>query len=594
MSRPIRDLAGDFPAFGPDDWTALAQAAIGERDFARTLVRRTPGGIERGPVFFDRPASRPGTALPDQTNPHLPWAIQQDFAGGDLPSANAAILEDLAGGVSQIGLRLDHSGEAGLAIRTAAEAAELLDGVDLALAPVFLSPRTTRDEAEPFLSLIQDAASRGPSLRGGLGLAPGDPAGFALAAELGETLDHVEILHIDARVVHDSCGTEIHELAFAASALNCAMRGLLDAGLSPDRAASRIGLTLAADADIHAGIAKFRAARRIWAAILDAFRVSPARQRGRIHAVTSFRMLSANDPWTNLVRNAAAGFAAGCASVDGLTVRPLTDALGRPAAFGRRLARNLQILLQEESHIGRVADPAGGSYLHETLTDRMAEAAWARFQTLESEGGFASALSDGPFRDEIAAARDALIEAHATGSEALIGVSNFVPAENRPVLSADTNWQACLPRSPFAAFRVAAPFEALADLGNAAPDEKRTVFLATLGDLADFNARATFASRRLAVGGLRAAGGDIHASLDAMVAAFKASPARLAILCGSDEAYARSADRAAAMLREAGARAVWLAGAPNPAFGNIDHFIHLRSHVIEDIRSAFEALEIAS
>ncbi|MEE2567106.1 methylmalonyl-CoA mutase family protein [Hyphobacterium marinum] len=593
MSGPIRDLAGDFETFTPAEWQALAQRAIGDRDFQRTLIRQTQGGLARGPVFFETKAPRPLTALPAAVDPYRPWGIAQGFSDADPETANSAILEDLAGGVSDLVLKIDPSGKHGIAVKSVSDAARLLDGVDIVLAPVFLDAGTTPDIAEHILPLLEAARKTSGELRGGLGLTPTDADGYALAARLGDALPGIETHLVDARAIHDAGGTEVQELAFAAAGLNRAMRGLMESGLSADLAAQRIGVTLAVDADIHGGIAKIRAARRIFAAILEQFGVSSEHRRPRIRAVTSFRTLSASDPWTNLIRTATAGFAAGCASVDALTVRPLTDAIGRPSAFGRRLARNLHIMLQEESGIGRVADPAGGSFLHETLTESLAKAAWEQFRILEGDGGYDAAVSGGPFAGEIAAAHAALIERHATGRDTLVGVSQFVPADVKPILAADTDWQANLPPSPFAPVRIAEPFEARHARSSTAAKDKRTVFLATLGTLADFNARATFAAGRLAVAGLAVSEAAPYETRDALIATFKKSGSPLAVLCGTDAAYGEAANETAAALKEAGATAVWLAGAPDPDFTEVDHFIHMKSHSLDDADAAHAVLEIA-
>lgn len=593
MSGPIRDLAGDFETFDAAAWRALAEAAIGERDFDHTLIRRTQGGLARGPVFFESTAHRPGAALPAAVDPHRPWGIAQGFSDAEPETANAAILEDLAGGVSDLVLTIDPSGRRGIAVNTAPDAARLLDGVDIGLAPVFLDAGTTLEIVNLFVPLLEVAAAKTEVIRGGLGLALDAADGYALAAGLGEALAGIETHTVDARAVHDAGGTEVQELAFAATGLNRAMRGLLEAGLSADVAARRIGITLAVDADIHGGIAKIRAARRVFAAVLEPFGTSQAAQRPRIRAVTSFRMLSASDPWTNLIRTATAGFAAGCASIDALTVRPLTDALGRPNAFGRRLARNLHIMLQEESGIGRVADPAGGSYLHEHLSEDIAKAAWAQFRALERDGGYTAAISGSTFSGAIASAYEALVDRHATGRETLVGVSQFVPSETKPILAADADWQANLPPSPFAPVRIAEPFEALHARGRSASKDQRTAFLATLGTLADFNARATFAAGRLATAGLATCGAAPYADRDALITAFRKSGARLAVLCGTDTAYGESANTTATALKAAGATAVWLAGASNPDIDQVDRFINLKSHSLEDADAALAVLEIA-
>tara|TARA_R110002073_G_scaffold54781_1_gene140884 strand:+ start:11288 stop:13123 length:1836 start_codon:yes stop_codon:yes gene_type:complete len=595
MSASIRALTGDFPAKSPEDWERLAETALKGRDFARTLVRRTPAGLDRGPVGFDSGLDRPANTLPRDANSHLPWAICQSISIADPVVANAAILEDLQGGTSAIELKLQTRAASGIAVQSYAKLAQVLKGVDAQLAPVWLSAGTTVAQAGWLADWFQNATHDTSTLRGGFGLSADDEEAFEFAVATQHQYPLVEVIRIDARSVHDAGGNEVQELAFAAAGAASAMRGMIAAGLSADDAVRRIGLTLAVDTDIHLGIAKLRAARRIWADIMSAFGVSPQYRRGHLHAVTSFRMMSRQDPWTNLIRTATAGFAGAAGTADALTIRPLTDAIGRSTAFGRRIARNLHILLQEESHVGRAADPAGGAFLHESLREELAQRAWTAFQALESAGGFAAAISSPHFAAEIAEAHGNNLKSYATGRQTMVGTTAYAQVEARPAETSDADWSANLPASPFKSVRLAAPFEALRDRADAASASGKPplAFLATLGEMADFNARATFATQRMAVGGIESTEANVHASQAATVLAFQDSGAELAIICGTDEAYAEDARALVDALKAAGAKAVWIAGAPNDALPGADHFIHLRSNTLEDISLALDVMGVA-
>jgi methylmalonyl-CoA mutase len=338
--------------------------------------------------------------------------------------------------------------------------------------------------------------------------------------------------------------------------------------------------------------------------MMDAWGVSDDRAALYLHATTAERGLSAIDPWTNLIRAACAGFAATAGGADALTITPMTRASGRSTPFSRRLARNLHILLAEESHAGKVNDPAGGSYLHETLSHRLAEAAWSEMQRIIGLGGASAAMRSDAWKADIAKAADSLMKLVSTGKEPVIGVTAYPDLDPRVLKADDAAYSPpSVSGSAFgdqpvdsvplpAPMRTAEPFEQVrAKVEAAAP---APVFLATLGTLPEFNARAGFAINRVGVAGLRATPAMVHDSVKACVEAFKASGSALAIICGSDEAYGDHAAELASALKAAGANAVWLAGRRDsaPADAAIDHAIHMRSDALEDARLAARAMGV--
>lgn len=580
MSEDIRELARGFPAQSAGDWRELALGALKGADFDRTLVRTTPDGIRRGPVFFERPDD--AAPLCPTRDAFLPWAIRQSHGEADPAKANANILADLAGGVSEIGLRLDQDGTNGIAVSSAADIERVLRGVDQSIAPVNIEAGGL-DGAH----LLAEVLKQAPDTKGGFGLPPGSP----IAAELAKQFPNMRLIAVDARAVFDAGGSEVQEVAFMACGLAEAMRGLIDSGVDAERAARGVEVRLAADADIHLTIAKLRAARIVCARIVEAF--GAAGVSTPLHAITAYRMMTRRDPWTNLIRVTAAGFAAAAGGADAITIRPVTAALGRPTPFAQRVARNLQIMLQEESHLGRVADPAAGSFLHETLTRELAQQAWSLFQTLESEGGYETAVDGDAFRKRIADARAGHEKAYRSGKESLLGINAFPELHSRPVDALpghDIGHDA-----PFEPVRFAAPFEAFRDAAEEYEKKaghRPTAFLATLGSLAEFNARATFAQNHLAVGGVEVSGAAERADTGACVAAFKDGGSALAVICGSDAAYEAQASELASALKQAGAKAVWLAGRPLDGVSGIDRFIHMRSDRLDDLQDAHAILGV--
>ncbi|PWB84302.1 MAG: methylmalonyl-CoA mutase, partial [Methylocystaceae bacterium] len=404
----------------------------------------------------------------------------------------------------------------------------------------------------------------------------------------------------DARVIHAAGGAEAQELGFAIAAALAYLRALDDIGLAPETARELVSFRLAADADEFVTIAKFRALRRLWARIEAASGLTPAPIH--IHAETAWRMATRRDPWNNLLRTTLAAFGAAIGGADAITVLPFTQALGTPDEFARRLARDTQLVLQEESHVHIVDDPASGAGGIEALTEGLCERAWSVFQQIEAEGGLAAALEKGSFQGRVAetAARRAQNIARArdkiTGAnefpdigEAPVSVLAPLDASSFDVAPAD----GALRTPPLRARRLAEPFEGLRDRSDealAAGGARPRVFLANLGSVAAFTTRANFAKNFFEAGGIEAIFGEENAAL---AEAFRASGAKLACLCSSDAIYAEKAEQAAHELAEAGAR-VYLAGRPGEAearlrAAGVAEFIFAGNDMFDVLQRAFEA-----
>jgi methylmalonyl-CoA mutase len=269
-----------------------------------------------------------------------------------------------------------------------------------------------------------------------------------------------------------------------------------------------------------------------------------------------------------MLRTTIAVTAAGVGGADSITVLPFTAALGLPDRFARRVARNQQLILLEESNLYRVADPAAGSGGIEALTSELTKAAWALVQDIERTGGVAAALEQGLIQTTVAATRAARQAAVAKRRDALTGVSDYPSLSERSVkvlnIARVAPAQQAAQFEPLPSLRLAEPFERLRDASDATLTRTGTrpkVFLANLGRPSDFTARATFAKNFYEAGGIETIGNDGFKNRDDMLAAFKASGARLACLCSSDKVYAADAADAAQALSTAGA-VVHLAGRP--------------------------------
>jgi methylmalonyl-CoA mutase len=280
--------------------------------------------------------------------------------------------------------------------------------------------------------------------------------------------------------------------------------------------------------------------------------------------------MTRRDPYVNMLRATIAVFSAGLGGADAIAVLPFTRALGLSDRFARRVARNTQLVLLEEANLAKVADPAAGSGGIEDLTEELCRAAWSLFQEIERAGGVWAALEAGLIQQKVAAVRTQREAAVARRKDVLTGTSEFPDLAEAPVAVLDVPpvalapYPAALTFEPMKAIRLAEPFEALRDASDrvlAQTGARPKIFLANLGTLAEFAARATFAKNFFEAGGIEAVSNDGFANQDESIAAFRASGVKLACLCSSDGVYAREATAVARALTTAGAH-VYLAGRP--------------------------------
>jgi methylmalonyl-CoA mutase len=345
------------------------------------------------------------------------------------------------------------------------------------------------------------------------------------------------------------------------------LRALEAAGLSLEDARDAIQARLAADADQFLTMAKFRALRLLWARVEQACGLAP--KPLFVTAETAWRMLTRRDSDVNMLRATIATFSAGLGGANAISVLPHSLAVGLPDAFARRVARNTQLILLEESNLAKVADPAAGAGGIETLTQQLCDSAWALFQEIEKAGGAFAALQAGLLQSKIAtvrAARDADI---AKRKSVVTGVSEFpnlneaTPDVLAPAPAPIQHAKEAIAFEALAPIRLAASFEALRDRSDTIlkqTGKRPQVFLANLGKPSDFTARATFAKSLFEAGGIAAIDGEGTTDPAALAGAFKASGARLACICSSDALYADHAAAAAKALQEAGAKHIYLAG----------------------------------
>ncbi len=394
-----------------------------------SFAGHTVDGLDIEPLYDASPES-------SRVRADAGWDIRARVAAADPAEANILAHEALGGGATSLLL------DAG-ALASAVDMAQALDGVVLEAAPVALDAGLGGPLATEWLA---GAAKGAPSAKLALhldplgafaaaGRSPG-PIGahLARAAEIGASLagtyPEASLFLASGRAAHEAGGSPAHELGMVAAAAVAYARALADAGLPPQAGFARIVLGLSADADVLVSVAKLRAARRIWTRIVSVCGVeAPA----RIEARSSHRMLTAADPWTNLLRLTLAGFAGAVGGADAVVLGAFTDALGRPTERARRLARNTQLILMEEAGLGRIADPAAGAWAMESLTDQLARQGWSFFQAIERQGGLVAALMSGLISDEVAKVRATREAEIGEGRWPILGVTDFPDPEPLPV-----------------------------------------------------------------------------------------------------------------------------------------------------------------
>ncbi len=525
------------------------------------------------------PFVRGGDALRDVKSG---WKVAEAFPadGSTAQESNGLVLLGLTEGVSALVLQVGATDSSAAGVPPA-ELGRLLDGVFLDLVPVMLKivgdGSAYVDAADVLLTLLtgldDDQRSR---LSVDLGADPltaqlaGQPAPslgdvVTTAGKVAGYGGHVRAITVDGPVFHNLGANASWELGASIAAGLAYLRLLVDAGLSTAAALKQISFRFAADDDQFMTIAKFRAARQLWARVADVVG-EPEAGAATVHASTSLAMMAQRDPWVNMLRTTVAAFSAGVGGADTVLVHPFDIAIrggfpGTARSFARRIARNTQLLLLEESHIGRVLDPSGGSWFVEDLTSELAEHAWGHLQGIEAQGGFAAASEyiSGHI-GEIAKRRTDDIAHRRT---ALTGVNEYPDLSEIPLPQGDS-----LPT----VLRYASDFETLRNRSDVLLNKtggRPTVLLLPLGPLAEHNIRTTFTSNLLASGGIEAVNPGPLDATGVGQAVADVGGAEIAVICGTDGRYANEVSGVVEAGRQAGVAHILLAG-PEKAAAEAD------------------------
>lgn len=424
-----------FPIPSPADWRAEAEKALKGKPL-EGLVHLDADHLTIRPLYARANATDAVFAPRASDADGRAWDLRTQVEGDDPEAVNAAVLADLEGGAASVIL-------SGAVLADSEPLGRALEGVALELAPVALDAGLDGPNAANALAVVAKGSPRAKlrfhmdpltafTVTGGSPRTIEEHLSLAAntAARHAGAYPEATFFLATGRAAHEAGASAGQELGFAAASAVAMLNAAVEAGLSIDRALAGTVLGVSVDAEYFDSLAKVRALRLIWRSIAAAYgHDTPA----IIEARSSRRMLAAKDPWPNLLRLTAAGFAGAVGGADAVVLDGFSRASGRPDAFARRQARNTQLVLMEEAQLGRVADPAAGSWFLDHRTRDLAEAGWAEFQRIEREGGIVASLRGGALQQRILTARTTGKQKLADGAAHLVGVTKFVDADVRPV-----------------------------------------------------------------------------------------------------------------------------------------------------------------
>lgn len=618
-------LFTDFPPVSTPEWEAVIAKDLKGADYNKKLVWRTHEGFSVRPYYRSEDLNgmptvhaKPGK-FPYLRGKHEkgnPWLIRQDFdVNLDKPTeANTKAHELLSKGVESLGFRLDLQSEPTLDSIT-----RLLKGIDLHAVEINFTGGTPTIKVLPFIiQYIEQSRYKADRVRVTVDYSPltnlalngkfccdkdSSYEGLENALKQAESYPCIRVIGINGHIFHNSGSSSVQELGFSLAMANDYIQDLQEKGFTIDQIAPKIRFNLAVGSSYFMEIAKFRAARLLWAKMTEAYQPSTEEAKKlSIHAETSRWNMTVYDPYINMLRTTTESMSAVISGVDSLNVLPFNTPFSKPDGFSERIARNQQILLREESYFGKVADPAAGSYYIETLTLSIAQHAWDLFLEVDQLGGFRKAFMQGFIQNKIAEVANKRDMNIATRRETILGTNQFpnfteiadsakikseAVTRPEPVKTTDSEAQ------PLTPYRGAQAFEELRYRTDTS-SKRPKVFMLALGNLAMRRARAQFSCNFFAVAGFEVVDNIGFANVDEGVEAALKAKSDIIVICSSDEEYATLAPEA---FRKINDKAIFVvAGDPeckaNLEAEGIKNFISVRSNLLETLKNYQKMLNI--
>ena len=620
MTANKEKLFGQFPPISTAEWKDKVIADLKGADFDKKLVWRTNEGFNVQPMYRaeDIVGLKTTDSLPGEypyvrgTKCNNEWLIRQDIFVENPQEANRKALDLLNKGITSLGFQI------GRDQITPESLASLLNGINAEKVEL------------NFISCIKNASKIGEELssyfkkqgidlqkvKGSIGFDPfkrilKHGRDFPKYADMAEQvinsvseLPGYRVLMADAFMLNNAGSYITQELGFALAWGNEWLSVLTDKGLTVDKVANRIKFNFGISSNYFMEMAKFRAARMLWAQIVSAYKPNcDCASKIEMHAQTSQFNMTIYDAHVNLLRSQTETMSAALAGVNSITVTPFDITYKQPDEFSERIARNQQLLLKEESHFNKIVDPAGGSYYIETLTASIAEEAWKLFLEVEDAGGFYAALRSGFVQNTVNAAAESRRTAIARRKEILLGTNQYPNIHETALdkIVAETghscgchHHEECTPEMPaLHTVRGASDFEALR-LATEKSGKRPKVFMLTIGNLAMRLARSQFSGNFFGCAGYEIIDNLGFDTVQAGVEAAIKAKADIVVLCSSDEEYATLAPEAYKLLE--GKAIFVVAGAPESMEDlkaqGITRFINVRSNVLETLKEYNTLLSI--
>ena len=627
MANKEQKLFAEFPPVSTEQWESVIAVDLKGADYEKKLVWRTAEGFNVRPYY--RAENLDGIKYLGSQCGEFPyvrgtgkdnnWRIVQTIEVGCPKEANAQATVLLTKGVESIGFVI------GDKEFSAADLDTLLSGISVKNTELVFSGCATKKVAGLFIdkmdkegvdpetvraSFVLDPIVKKLTLKGTMACKNGQCKGFENLASLiskGAAYKRIRFVNVSGEIFHNSGSTIVQELAFTLAAGHEYVVKLMEQGLSVDQVAPALRFSMAISSNYFMEIAKFRAARLLWANIMAPY--NPSRgcaSKMKVHAVTSKWNMTVYDPYVNMLRGTTEAMSAAVSGVHSIEVLPFDMPYEKPTDFSARIARNVQLLLKEESHFNQVCDAAGGSYYIENLTNSIAEQAWNLFRQVEEKGGYIAAFEAGFIQDQVEASAAKKNSNIATRRETLLGTNQF-PNFNEVADEAITEdvvtgkstckcgcaSQAADGVRPLKPYRGAMAFEQMR-LKVDRSGKQPKAFMLTCGALAFARARAQFSCNFFACAGIRVQDNTYFKSVEEGVKAALEAKAEIVVICAADDDYATLAPEAFKLL---GDKAIFVvAGAPackeELEAQGIKNFISVRNNVLETLQYYLKELGI--
>lgn len=600
-------LFTEFPPVPTEKWEEVITADLKGADYERKLVWKTGEGFNVRPYY--RAENLEGIKfLGSQagefpyvrgTHAHNRWRVHQTVSVVCPKEANAEALKILNAGVDSLGFCIAS------ADFSAADLDTLLKDICIEAVEITFCGEKTAHVAELVLAKVEkegiakedvriafciDPLVKGLSSKGDFCSPNGEKCIARIVELIHKTKEykHVRIVTVAGQTFGNSGSTIVEELAFTLSAGHDYLVRLMDAGLDVDQAARKLRFSFSVSSNYFMEIAKFRAARMLWANIVKGY--GPAKNcacKMHIHAETSRWNQTVYDPYVNMLRGTTEAMSATIAGVHSLEVTPFDTSFENPTEFSKRIARNVELLLKNESHFDQVTDPAGGSYYVENLTQSIAAEAWKLFLEIEEKGGYTEAYKAGLIVERIKASAAAKDKNIATRRQTLLGANqypNFTEVAGKEI-TAESVTRKQAEGNVLVPYRGAMAFEEMRLQVDRSGKEPKA-FMLTCGNLGMARARSQFSCNFFACAGIKVIDNTYFKSIEEGAKAALESKAQIVVVCASDDDYAEAAPKVKELL---GGKAILVvAGAPACApeleAQGITNFINVKSNVLETLK----------